>query len=55
VRGRSSGRQRAIVGLSSLTWYQSKNGDAMNTIAKVTLLVFVLFFLALLLAGLWMQ
>jgi hypothetical protein len=33
-----------------------KDGGAMNnTLAKVTLLVFVVFFLALAVAGLWMQ
>jgi hypothetical protein len=35
---------------------QSKDGGAMNnTLAKVTLFVFVAFFLALPVAGLWMQ
>ena len=46
-------RQRG--GWVPLMWYQSKDGDAINTNTKLTLLVFILFFFALALAVLWMQ
>jgi hypothetical protein len=35
-------------------WYQSQDGDAININTKLTLLVFIVFFLALALAALWM-
>ena len=44
--------QRATWRLGLLTRY---DGDAMNTNAKLTLLVFIVFFFALALAVLWMQ
>ena len=45
------GRQRATWRLGLLTCY---DGDAINTNTKLTLLVFIVFFLALALAALWM-
>ena len=35
--------------------FQARDGEAMNTIARVTLIAVILAFLVLLLWGLWMQ
>jgi hypothetical protein len=53
VLGRPSGRQRSTWWLDPLTC--DGGGVMNNTLAKVTLLVFVVFFLALAVARLWMQ
>jgi hypothetical protein len=45
-------RQRG--GWVPLMWYHSKDGDAININPKLTLLVFIVFFLALALVALWM-